>query len=224
MEIKFKGADFSANAVTRLSDGVKEFLDGCYLEDGSFSSKNRYYKSTVVIPISQVMRENGIVINNMVRLSAGYPLVIFFNGTPSEGTKVSTISYDKGTKTQWKIYPTNIPSNATCFVVNFDVANNDGVVFENYFIPVVDDYGFTDGYVAADGSYVSDATYHTSKMIAVSGKYMICSSIYSTYDKYGNFKSRATLTANQLASITFDDDVVFVRLSALKTDTISIEY
>lgn len=225
MEIKLNGADFSANAVTRLTDGIKEYLNGCYLADGTWSVNNIYYKSSVVVEITSDMRNNGFVINNMRNLPDQYSLVVFFSGsTPSTENCVGNIKYSIGSNKLWKVFASQIPDTATHFVVNFSKSSNDGTIYENYFIPVVDDYDFVDGYINNIGSLVSDDSYRTTKMIPVSGGiYQANADYYSTYDKYGTFIQRIPLPGWN-SNYTFNNDVYFVRLSTRKERPCSIEY
>lgn len=225
MEIKLNGADFSANAVTKLTDGIKEYLSGCYLADGTWSANNNYYKSSVVVEITPDMRNNGFVINNMRNLPNEYSLVVFFSGsTPSTENCVGNITYSTGAIKLWKVYASQIPDTATHFVVNFSKSNNDGTIYENYFIPVVDDYGFVDGYINNTGSLVSDDSFHTTKLIPVSdGIYQVSADYIVTYDKYGAFIQRIS-KSGWSPNVTFGSDVYFVRLSARKVIPCSIEY
>ena len=225
MEIKLNSADFSANALTRLTDGIKEYLTGCYLANGTWSANNKYYKSSVVIEITSDMRNNGFVINNMANITDEYSLVVFFSGsTPSTENCVGNIKYSKGSNKLWKVYASQIPETATHFVVNFLKSNDDGTIYENYFIPVVDDYGFVDGYISNNGSLISDNSFHTTKMIPVSGGiYKVNTSYIATYDKYGAFIQRIPVPGWS-PTRTFDSNVYFVRLSATKVIPCSIEY
>lgn len=217
MEIVIKNADFSANAVTKLTAPFTTFLNGCYLSDGSFSSNNQYYHSLGVVAISEDMRNNGFVIQNMKFINSDtYPLVLFFNSdSPSTSTFVDSIFYKTGPLTTYKVYPEQIPATATHFVVNIPKANNDGKVFENYFIPVVDEFTLSNGYIANDGTWQADDTYRTTQMIAVDAgePYFVSGNIRSTYDKWGNFISRTSETMGLFMPITFGQDVAFVRLS-----------
>lgn len=225
MEIKLNGADFSANAVTRLTDGIKKYLNGCYLADGTWSANNNYYKSSVVIEITSDMRNNGFVINNMRNLPDQYSLVVFFSGsTPSTENRVGNITYSIGSIQLWKVYASQIPDAATHFVVNFPKSNDDGAIYENYLIPVVNDYGFVDGYINDNDSLISDDSFHTTKMIPVSGGiYQTSSDYIITYDKYGSFIQRIS-KSGWSPNVTFDSDVYFVRMSARKVIPCSIEY
>ena len=226
MEILLNGADFSANAVTKLSDGIKEYLNGCYLATGQWSANNNYYKSSVVVEISQAMRTNGFVIQNMRNLSDSYGLVIFCSGsTPTTENVVEVIQYTTGSRTFWRVYAEQIPQSATHFVVNFAKTQNEGAIYENYLIPVVEDYGFVTGYINNSGGLVPDDSFHTTKMIPVSGgTYYMAGNYYSTYDKYGNFIARLTIDAGKVTLVTFSDDVAFVRISSTLVVPTALEY
>lgn len=226
MEIKLNGADFSANAVTKLTDGIKEYLNGCYLANGQWSENNKYYKSSVVVGISQAMRTTGIVIQNMKNMPESYGLVIFCSGsTPSTENVVGVIQYITGSRTFWRVYSEQIPQSATHFVVNFPKTQNEGAIYENYLIPVVEDYGFVTGYINNNGSLISDESFHTTKMIPVSGgTYYIAGDYYSTYDKYGSFIARSSIEPNRVNLVTFSDDVAFVRISSVLEHPTAIEY
>ena len=226
MEIKLNGADFSANAVTKLTDGIKEYLNGCYLANGQWSANNKFYKSSVVVGISQAMRTTGIVIQNIGNLPESYGLVIFCSGsTPTTENVVGVIQYTTGGRKFWRVYAEQIPQSATHFVVNFSKTQNEGSIYENYLIPVVEDYGFVTGYINNNGSLIQDDSYHTTKMIPVSGgTYYITGQFYSTYDKYGNFIARTGIEPNMVSLITFSDSVAFVRLSSTLVVPTAIEY
>lgn len=228
MEIVIKNADFSANAVTKLTTPFTTFLNGCYLSDGSFSSNNQYYHSLGVVAISEDMRSNGFVIQNMQYINSNdYPLVIFFNSSsPSTSSFVDKIMYKTGSLTTYKVYPEQIPETATHFVVNIPKANNDGKVFENYFIPVVDEFTLSNGYITNDGKWQADDNYRTTQMIAVSGgePYVVSGNIVSTYDMWGNFIGRMSTTIGLFTPVTFGQDVAFVRLSYYVTSYMHFEY
>lgn len=228
MEIIIKNADFSANAVTKLTTPFTTFLNGCYLSDGSFSSKNKYYHSLGVVAISEDMRSNGFVIQNMQYINSNdYPLVIFFNSSsPSTSSFVDSIFYKTGSLTTYKVYPEQIPETATHFVVNIPKANNDGKVFENYFIPVVDEFTLSNGYIANNGTWQADDTHRTTQMIAVNAgePYLISGNIISTYDIWGNFIERFNLSQGLTTFKTFSDGVSFVRLSYLISSYMHFEY
>lgn len=228
MEILIKNADFSANAVTKLTAPFTTFLEGCYLSDGSFSTNNRYYHSLGVIPISEDMRDNGVVIQNMQYINSDqYPLVIFFNSnSPSASTFVDSIFYKTGPLTTYKVYPEQIPVTAKYFVVNIPINTNNAKVFENYFIPVVDKFTLSNGYIGDKGKLETDDTYRTTQMIAVDAgePYFYSGNIVSTYDKWGNFISRVNNTAGLFTPVTFDQGVTFVRLSYLASSYMYFEY
>lgn len=217
MEILIKNANFSAVAVTKLTAPFTTFLEGCYLSDGSFSANNRYYHSLGVIPISEDMRDNGVVIQNMQYINSDqYPLVIFFNSdSPSASTFVDSIFYKTGPLTTYKVYPEQIPVTAKYFVVNIPINTNNAKVFENYFIPVVDKFTLSNGYITDTGTWATDDTYRTTQMIAVDAgePYFVSGNIVSTYDKWGNFISRTSNTVGLFTPVTFDQNVAFVRLS-----------
>ena len=228
MEIVIKNADFSANAVTKLTAPFTTFLDGCYLSGGSFSSNNQYYHSLGVVAISEDMRSNGFVIQNMQYINSNdYPLVLFFNsGSPSTSSFVDSIFYKTGLLTTYKVYPEKIPATATHFVGNIPKANNDCKVFENYFISVVDEFTLSNGYITATGEWQADDTYRTTQMIAVDDgeQYLISGNIVSTYDKWGNFIERFSYTVGMTTFQTFSQNVAFVRLSYLVSSYEHFEY
>lgn len=225
MEILIKIADFSAVAVTRLTAPFITFLKGCYFFDGSFKENNKFYHSLGVIPISEDMRSNGFIIQNMKYInSSDYPLVIFFNSdSPSTSTFVGNIFYKTGTLTTYKVYPEQIPVTAKYFVVNIPIDYNNAKVFENYLIPVVDKFTLSNGYITDKGIWEDDDTYRTTQMIAVDVEepYFVSGNIISTYDKWGNFISRTSNTVGLFRPVTFDQNVAFVRLSY---QTSSYEY
>lgn len=225
MEILIKNANFSAVAVTRLTAPFTTFLKGCYLSDGSFNTNNKFYHSLGVIPISEDMRSNGFIIQNMKYInSTNYPLVLFFNSdSPSTSTLVDSIFYKSGRLTTYKVYPEQIPVTAKYFVVNISFDTNNAKVFENYFIPVVDKFTLSTGYITDNGTLEPDDTYRTTQMIAVDAEepYFVSGNIISTYDKWGNFISKKSNTVGLFYPITFDKDVTFVRLSY---QTSSYEY
>lgn len=228
MEILIKNADFSANAVTKISAPFTTYLDGCYLSDGSFSAGNRFYRSLGVIPISEYMRNNGFIIQGMGYINNNdYPLVLFFNSDePSASTFVEKIYYKTGPLTTIKIYPEQIPATATHFVVNIDIAKTDSKVFESYLIPVVDEFTLSNGYIRDNGEWQADDTYRTTQMIVVNGgdPYFISGNIVSTYDKWGNFIERNSMTQGLYTPITFNSDVYFVRLSYPTSSYMHLEY
>lgn len=228
MEILIKNANFSAVAVTKLTAPFTTFLNGCYLSNGSFSTNNKYYHSLGVIPISEDMRSNGFIIQNMKYInSTDYPLVLFFNSdSPSASTLVNNIFYKTGPLTTYKVYPEQIPVTAKYFVVNILVDTNDAKVFENYFIPVVDKFTLSNGYITDKGTWEDDDTHRTTQMIAVDAKepYFVSGNIVSTYDKWGNFISRTSNTVGLFTPVTFDQGVTFVRLSYLTSSYMYFEY
>lgn len=228
MEIIIKNADFSANAVTKLTEPFTTFLDGCYLSDGSFRAGNRFYHSLGVIPISEDMRSNGFIVQGMGYINSNdYPFVLFFNSNePSTSTFVGNIFYKTGSLTTIKIYPEQIPATATHFVVNIDIAKTDSKVFESYLIPVVDEFTLTNGFITATGEWQADDTYRTTQMIAVNGgePYFISGNIASTYDKWGNFIERNSMTQGLYTPIIFNNDVYFVRLSYPTSSYMHLEY
>lgn len=228
MEIVIKNADFSANAVTKITAPFTTFLNGCYLSDGSFSTNNRYYHSLGVIPISEDMRSNGFIIQNMKYINSNdYPLVLFFSSdSPSASTLVNNIFYKTGPLTTYKVYPEQIPVTAKYFVVNISVDTNDAKVFENYFIPVVDKFTLSNGYITDTGALETDDTYRTTQMIAVDAgePYFFSGNIVSTYDKWGNFISRVNNTVGLFTPVTFDQGVTFVRFSYLASSYMYFEY
>lgn len=228
MEILIKNANFSAVAVTKLTAPFTTFLNGCYLSDGSFSTKNKYYHSLGVIPISEDMRSNGFIIQNMKYInSTDYPLVLFFNSdSPSASTLVNNIFYKTGPLTTYKVYPEQIPVTAKYFVVNIPADTNDAKVFENYFIPVVDKFTLSNGYITDKGTWEDDDTYRTTQMIAVDAEepYFVSGNIVSTYDMWGKFISRTSNTVGLFTPVTFDQGVTFVRLSYLASSYMYFEY
>ena len=163
------------------------------------------------------MRSNGFIIQNMKYInSADYPLVLFFSSdSPSASTFVGSIFYKTGPLTTYKVYPEQIPVTAKYFVVNIPIDTNNAKVFENYFIPVVDKFTLSIGYITDTGTLENDDTYRTTQMIAVDAgePYFTSGNIISTYDKWGNFISRTNNTAGLFSPVTFDQNVAFVRLS-----------
>lgn len=228
MEIIIKNADFSANAVTKLTEPFTTFLGGCYLSDGTYSQRNRFYHSLGVIPISEDMRSNGFIVQGMGYINDdNYPLVLFFNSDePSVSTFVEKIYYKTGPLTTIKIYPEQIPATATHFVVNIDIAKTDSKVFENYLIPVVNEFTLSNGYITATGEWQADDIYRTTQMIAVNGgePYFVSGNIVSTYDKWGNFIGRISMTQGLYTPITLNANVCFVRLSYPTSSYMYFEY
>lgn len=215
MDIIVKGADFSASAIFKIGRGTLIDNVGKYVtEEGNISNSASFAVSSA-IPITSDMRKNGILVKNC-KASSSIPALVFL--TNSEISSSNFLKYFRNDKEGHDAYipADEIPSNATHIVAN-GYSNKSSIVYSSYLMNVAD-IVISNGYMATDGSFVTDTNYKSTNRIPVyeNISYHLRALYISTFNKDGGFIERISLSqvaSGVMNNYSFGSNVDSVRLT-----------